>query len=96
MNDLIDRQELLAALPHVDLDEDVMISRVGALMDIADLIISQPTVDAVQVVRCKDCKYAHMTYNGECKYCDVWGTDDPLYLPADYFCVSGERKEVSE
>lgn len=25
-----------------------------------------------EIVRCKDCKFAYMTYDGECKYCS-WG-----------------------
>ena len=52
-----------------------------------------PTVDAVPVVRCKDCKFAHMTYGGECKYCDVWESEESLYLDGDFFCAFGERKE---
>lgn len=53
-----------------------------------------PTVDAVEVVRCKDCKHAHMTYGGECKYCDMWEEDgEALYLDGDFFCAYGERKE---
>ena len=56
-----------------------------------------PTVDAVEVVRCKDCKYAHMTYGGECKYCDCWKDEDDryitLYLDGDFHCAFGERRE---
>ena len=52
-----------------------------------------PSIDAVQVVRCKDCKYAHMTYDGDCKYCDVWFPDEAEYLDGDYYCASAERKE---
>lgn len=46
-----------------------------------------------EIVRCKDCKYAHMTYGGECKYCDVWEAQDEIYLDADFYCAFGERKE---
>ena len=50
-----------------------------------------------QIVRCKDCKYAHKTYNGDCKYCDMFTDDDgnPIerYLPGDWFCADGERAE---
>ena len=48
------------------------------------------------LVRCKDCKYAHLTLSGECKYCDMWKDEDDdyveLYLDGDYYCASGERK----
>ena len=50
----------------------------------------------VQVVRCKDCKYAHKTYDGDCKYCDMFTDDDgnPVerYRSGDWFCADGERK----
>lgn len=52
-----------------------------------------PSIDAVPVIRCKDCKYARMTYDGDCKYCDVWFPDEAEYLDGDYYCASAERKE---
>ena len=60
---------------------------------IADIIGNAPTVDAVEVVRCKDCKYSNMTVNGECKYCDIWFPDEAEYMDGDYYCASGERKD---
>lgn len=52
------------------------------------------------LIRCKECKHAHMTYGGECKYCDMWKDDDDnyieLHLDGDYFCASGERKDQDE
>lgn len=54
-----------------------------------------PAVDAVPVVRCSECKYAHMTYDGECKYCDFWQEDggDALYLDKGFYCAAGERRD---
>ena len=49
--------------------------------------------DVAPVVRCKDCKFAHMTYGGECKYCDAWESEESLYLDGDFFCAFGERKD---
>lgn len=55
------------------------------------------SIYVAELVRCKDCKYAHMTYGGECKYCDMWKDDDDnyleLYLDGEYYCADGERKE---
>ena len=49
-----------------------------------------------ELVRCKACKHAHMTYDGLCKYCDTWEDDDgnllELYLDGDYYCADGERE----
>lgn len=55
---------------------------------IAKIIEKQPTIDAVEVVRCKDCKYK--TKMGFClKLADhecFWNT------PADFFCKWGEKE----
>ena len=59
---------------------------------VEDMIENAPTVDAVEVVRCKDCKYAHMTYAGECKYCDIWFPDEPAYADGTFYCAAGERR----
>jgi len=52
---------------------------------------------SINIVRCRECKHAHMTYDGLCKYCDTWKDDDgnllELYLDGDYYCADGERKE---
>ena len=59
-------------------------------------IDAQPTVDAVEVIRCKECIHSVMTTNGEVKYCKK---HDPLcrnklYYDADFFCADGDRKGV--
>lgn len=61
--------------------------------DITYMLENLPSADAVVVVRCKDCKYSHMTYDGRCKYCDKWEEDgEALYLDGDFYCAYGERK----
>ena len=51
-----------------------------------------PTVDAVEVCRCKDCKYCVLTVDGEYNpqdiVCEWWQTDG---LKATAFCSYGER-----
>lgn len=57
--------------------------------DVCDAILDAPTVgaqavDAVPVVRCKDCKYFH----GEYTHCGF-----NIVPPVDYFfCMNGQRK----
>lgn len=51
-----------------------------------------------EVIRCKDCKFAHMTApkfgrEPECKYCDIWFPNEKVYLEGNYYCASAERKE---
>lgn len=62
-------------------------------LGVLSAIDKQQAVDAVPVVRCKDCKYAHMTVRGECKYCDVWFPDEAIYADGDFFCANGKRKD---
>lgn len=53
-----------------------------------------------EIIRCKECKHAVLTTNGEVKYCKFWQEDedgnfsgDPLYLDGDFFCKGGERRD---
>ena len=54
--------------------------------DFADMISDFPTVDAVPVVRCKDCAVPHNKYTG----CPML---NGLVTPPDFYCPFGERKE---
>lgn len=69
--------------------------RFGVLGDVRGNLVLFPTVDRPEIVRCKDCKYAHKTYDGDCKYCDMFTDDDgnPIerYRSGDWFCADGER-----
>ena len=54
--------------------------------DFADVISNAPTVDAVKVVRCKDCTVPHNKYTG----CPEL---NGLVTPPDFFCPFGEQKK---
>ena len=54
--------------------------------DFADMISDAPTVDAVPVVRCKDCAVPHNKYTGCPKL-------NGLVTPPDFYCPFGERKD---
>ena len=58
---------------------------------IQKLIADTPTVDAVPVVRCKDCKHH---YDCGVHFCNRLGMDCPD--DSDFFCSYGERKEGAE
>lgn len=45
-----------------------------------------------EVIKCKDCKYAHITYGGEVKYCDIWFPDESHYIETDNYCSFAERR----
>ncbi len=57
------------------------------VMDVMQRIDNAPTVDAVEVVRCKDCKYLNSDANG------LWCFRDyENNLTPEDFCSNGERK----
>jgi hypothetical protein len=47
-----------------------------------------PTVDAVEVVRCKDCKHFHHDDDRLAQHCRLFGA----MMEADDFCSCGERR----
>ncbi len=51
--------------------------------------------DNSKIVHCFECKHAHMTGDGECKYCDFWQPDggDALYLDGNFFCAGAVLSE---
>ena len=60
------------------------------LTNYATLILREaPTVDAVEVIRCKDCAVPHNKYTGCPKL-------NGLVTPPDFYCPFGERKEGAD
>lgn len=57
--------------------------------DAIDAIVEvEPTIDAVEVVRCRDCK--HRSKSGLCNMWSVFGT---VTTDDDMYCSYGERKD---
>ena len=60
------------------------------VLSVLEKLDAAPTIDAVEVVRCKDCKYSYddisglYCSHGVCIYCIV---------PPDFYCPEGKRKE---
>lgn len=96
MNEYIDRKQLLQ-----DIEDCVVFSArpekvptkemIGARR-VVERIKEAPAIDAVEVVRCKDCK--HWAVLEECgHYCSHWGNMMTDTLEDD-FCSNGERREL--
>ena len=49
-----------------------------------------PAVDAVEVVRCKDCMHCMPTYDGRALYCTTM--TNPNFVHQNHFCSYGERR----
>ena len=60
--------------------------QLGGLVDVVEFLNDMPTVDAVPVVRCKDCAVPHNKYTG----CPML---NGLVTPPDFYCPFGERKD---
>ena len=83
------------------IDADALKRRVGELIVpewartlIRTWLESAPTVDAVPVVRCKDCKY-----DGRCMFQSFVidnSRDEVPYDKNTFYCADGERKDGKE
>ena len=63
--------------------------QLGGLVDVVEFLNDMPTVDAVPVVRCKDCAVPHNKYTG----CPML---NGLVTPPDFYCPFGERKDGAD
>ena len=99
MSDLISRKALLKALRKEKREcekdgeefggESILFAE--AFEDVIDMVKRFPTVDAVPVVRCKDCKY-RMEPAKMCISPMAMGID-ALEPEDDDFCSRGERRD---
>ena len=55
----------------------------------ADMVCEQPTIDAVPVVRCRDCK--HRVERGMCYM--ISGCPELVGVGDNFWCAYGERKD---
>ena len=48
------------------------------------------------IIRCKDCRFATLTYDGDCKYCQYlegeFGLTDAVYFDGNDYCSHAERR----
>ena len=98
MGRLIDADALIEAMgeePYVWTDSADEIAERNQWLTDMHIIESAPTIDAVEVVRCKDCKYAEVYdgyYTQVCCENSVIGGYGELWSPDD-FCSYGERRD---
>ena len=86
-------------LIDADILKEAMSKRVVEKRDLNasfyEVINEQPTVDAVEVVRCKDCKHYFPNSEGESRGECLHAMYELFPLPTDY-CSWGERKAPEE
>ncbi len=97
MPDYINKKDLLRKLsedcPQI-CDDKVDVYGLGAYSQYQgdiNTIVNMPTIDAMEVVRCKDCKYKNLFYGDlVCENMKIGGI---YYVDADFFCKEGEKDE---
>lgn len=86
MSDLIRRQSAINAIENTDVPMSAK-----EWDELTDAIVSIPAVDAVEVVRCRECKYCHI----EDEY-EAWchgGLPAVMTRATEDFCSHGKRRE---
>lgn len=92
MSGLIKREDAIKATWH----EPYYIDPYNVLTEVRDRIEALPTVDAVPVVRCRECKYMRESVDGLFKsgyFCERCHITSDMENCDDFYCADGERKD---
>lgn len=84
---LIDADALKPLLREYCVDGDEVVMKWYDIMGVDEVVDRAPTVDAVPVVRCKDCKYYHQTF------CEIWSKYGTIQTREQGFCYMAERRD---
>ena len=103
MGDLISREALYKAM-----NENPESNGNARAAQLLECIMKAPSVDAVEVVRCKDCLFSFLMkdsdlrnespwcyYRPECRFCHCKEVieDEPLLVEDDFFCKCGVKRQ---
>ena len=97
MSRLIDADKLHDCIMDNDIHNGIM-----DVKNVFEFIEKEPSIDAVPVVRCRDCKYRtwfapyYGCGNFESPFYRAVDRDIPIMTKPDDFCSYGERKEDAE
>ena len=82
--------EPVKAVDGVDFDTEWFTRIADTAVQFTDMVKNAPTVDAVPVCRCKDCKWCEYPVHNSTKYgCKLFDR----CVKYDWFCADGERRE---
>ena len=96
MSDYISRQtviDMFQRQAYDDWNQGTGTTWANAFSEAADMIENLPSADAIEVVRCKDCKHYDLFNNGCNGMCLRHIDAFEVFYPDD-FCSYGERKDV--
>lgn len=83
--------EFLNRYTEREMEGNLVFAACEIKQDFADMISDATTVDAVEVVRCKDCKYRFKNNGHSRDGCPI--IDANIWMDGDDFCSHGERKD---
>ena len=91
MDDLISRQAAIDATWF----EPSYTDPLNVLTEVRDRLKALPSAQP-EIIRCKDCRFATLTYDGDCKYCQYlegeFGLTDAVYFDGNDYCSHAERR----
>ena len=88
---LIDADKLHDCIMDSDIHNGIM-----SVKNVYEFIDTEPTVDAVPVVRCKDCKNYLSYFGHKCCFVFCDGREDPYSTRPDDFCSYGVKMDEGE
>ena len=99
MSRLIDADALMKTVFNDVVLVDGEVKGVGLIL--AETVDKAPTIDAVPVVRCRECKYSRINHLMKkdilsCENIDVCGEEYLFERNPNDFCSYGERKEGAD
>lgn len=99
MSDLISREALLKEFNQTAIEwlQDGTYQlqfAAGVMCEVMEMVTKAPTVDAIEVVRCGECKYYGYVLTCGCSRIETSEYGIATMKPDD-FCSYGERKEVT-
>ena len=86
--------EPVKAVDGVDFDTEWFTRIADTAVQFTDMVKTAPTVDAVPVCRCCDCKWALLAPQRQTATCMKKRL--PFTHDYDFFCAYGERKEQND
>ena len=92
---LIDADNLIPIMKYATIDNEIGVFPIRIGFDaIREVIDEAPTIDAVEVVRCRDCKYGEKRI--EDYRCWMLDEDWDIRFSPMHFCSYGRRREDGE
>ena len=90
MSDYIKREDAIRQIVKTSAQNELDIPAIGTVIYI---LSEMDSADVVEVVRCRDCKYATYDKSIDSYDCHFWSGDRDQYTEANDFCSYGERAE---